>query len=92
MKNHNIPKVYANTDMIRLCAEFGTENKSNEFMKGWRWFYNNAFPLDGNIETYPAFIRLPDDSSKEFIEGANKCQRLISTFYEEATIITWTIF
>lgn len=87
-EKHNIPKISVDTSMVRLCTEFGTENKSDEFMKGWRWFYNNAFPLGKNIGTYPASVRLPDDSSKEFVSGATKCQRLVSAFYENATIIT----
>lgn len=87
-EKHNIPKISVDTGMVRLCTEFGTENKSDEFMKGWHWFYKNAFPLGKNMGSYPSFVRLPDGSSKEFVDGATRCQRLVSTFYEEATIIT----
>lgn len=82
-EKHNIFRLFVDTNMVRLCTEFGTENKSDEFMKGWRWFYNSAF----HMGKCPASVKLPDDSSKEFIDGATKCQRLVSTFYTNATII-----
>lgn len=89
-KKYNIPKTYVESCMVRLCTEFGTENKSNDFIEGWHWFLNKAFPDVPPNSNSPSSVKIPDDANKEFIEGATKCHKVVETFYSNTTMLIVT--
>lgn len=86
-KKYNVPKMNAESCMVRLCTEFATENKSDDFMDGWCWFFKKAFPLGKNLGKSPSSVKIPDNANNEFIEGATKCYKLVEAFYSDATML-----